>query len=166
VIVHVLVEYAHLLCNRHLDQIIMCSIYGVCRVAQQSGEATHVRVKKFKLFVDTIVVSDTIQSNLSGINDKLPEDIRSVQNSTTIQFKSNQSFLILDFVIDVSELRRSTEKSISMQIGARTLSSSTIKSTFQLLKTSYCKLTGKCKLSSLDGCMAILSNDKGMKGGA
>jgi hypothetical protein len=33
-IAHVLTEKTTLMIDRHLDQIIMCSIYGVCRVNQ------------------------------------------------------------------------------------------------------------------------------------
>ena len=31
-IIHLLTDPLCLMCNRHLDQIIMCSVYGVCRV--------------------------------------------------------------------------------------------------------------------------------------
>lgn len=32
VITHTIYEHTHLLYNRHLDQLILCTVYGVCKV--------------------------------------------------------------------------------------------------------------------------------------
>ncbi len=48
-IAYILTEKTNLMINRHLDQIIMCTIYGVCRVNQLKDTTFKNIIEQYKI---------------------------------------------------------------------------------------------------------------------
>eukprot|EP00854_Cymbomonas_tetramitiformis_P008361 gene8361-9939_t len=98
VVHHSVYEHTHLLFNRHLDQIILCSVYGVCKVNKIPTQFKHIieEYKKIQYLCAPEIFRNVVIEQTEDFKVLRREDIIKFYNITFIpvikKFLVSQSF--------------------------------------------------------------------------